>query len=927
MSTSTPVTFTARDAIGNEVTFEVTFHINAAVLQSLTTPTTIDQITTQTFNIGSGVSFDVSSYFSNPIPGQAVVYSATGLPAGLSIDASTGVITGWTKDVASTNSVSISLTNYTYPTRTFLGIVLDSDVDITIDGVYATLADGTNIKVLGPTVITTNGSPLTRVVPLAPIIDDNFSISVRMGNVDTPHDYPWDVYARADETGRWVYIKSMLSGSVVGGIFTSLMIAQVLGLDSSANGTQTFGLNIIDVPPTDAHVNPFASSYIVGDTVSVNVASMFDNTDSSNTLTYSSTTLPAGLSLDANSGSVTGTLTLDQANVNTAQTVTITATDLSNISVNVSVVISVLPSVQTITVISQPSSTTVSINGSVSSDTSTFVSNSPQNAPLSYTSMTLPSWLTLNSSTGVITGTAPLTTGLVSFAVDVTNGVTTVQVPYSITVADVVPTLSGINPVPSTFTQNDVVSISLTGMFIESVGGNTLTYTATGLPTGLSLDSTTGIISGTVPVSESDTVTSLSITATDINDGSVTASAPYLIYNAQSPTILLTGETRYYGEGDVISLDLSTVFSNPNHTGTLTFSTTTLPEGLTLSGSVISGTISVGDAAGIFGVSNGGSIITFTATTSQGLSSTATMDVFISLPLIVSSTPVTPISQSINTALTYPTALYFTEPTVGAAVSYTALNLPVGTTIDSTTGNISGTPTVVETGSILVTASWETETATISIPVNLNNINVVFLMSGTGTNGSTTITDSSTHNHTISIVGTAPTVHIDTTMADPFGNYNGVIRLPPNGGSLLVTPVSDFPGGTIDAVFEGFVYLLDTSSYYGRLFCYGSGEHFGLYITGTTLFGHCTSINEWTWNLGTIPVGQWVYVAMVKKNNLLYLHVDNVVTTNGAGYDFTSSGILLGGDGNSWGINCYLSNWRVTSVLTPDINSIPTAPF
>ncbi len=83
---SNPITVTATDAHGKALSDR----FQLAVGDSGPTATTIAN---QSANEGQAFSLDVSSHFTAPAAGDALTYSAT-LPAGLSIDAQTGIISG-----------------------------------------------------------------------------------------------------------------------------------------------------------------------------------------------------------------------------------------------------------------------------------------------------------------------------------------------------------------------------------------------------------------------------------------------------------------------------------------------------------------------------------------------------------------------------------------------------------------------------------------------------------------------------------------------------------------------------------------------------------------------------------------------------------------------------------------------------------------
>lgn len=106
--------------------------------------------------------------------------------------------------------------------------------------------------------------------------------------------------------------------------------------------------------------------------------------------------------------------------------------------------------------------------------------------PTSYGATGLPSWLSLNSSTGVISGT-PTSSGSWTFSATATNSSGTSS-PQSVTVTiGSPPTLNSASTASGTVGESFSYQISATGAS---------SYGATGLPDGLSVNAVTGLISG-----------------------------------------------------------------------------------------------------------------------------------------------------------------------------------------------------------------------------------------------------------------------------------------------------------------------------------------------------------------------------------------------------------------------------------------------
>ena len=127
---------------------------------------------------------------------------------------------------------------------------------------------------------------------------------------------------------------------------------------------------------------------------------------------------------------------------------------------------------------------------------------------------------------------------------------------------------------------------------LASEPGATLSYTATGLPPGLEIDPTTGVISGTISAGDAVNGPYYSPAVT-VSDGtySATATANWTVWDGTSapPTIISPG-AQVNVVGDFVTLVVS---ASDTDGGSLIFDATNLPDGLTmdpLSG-IISGTV------------------------------------------------------------------------------------------------------------------------------------------------------------------------------------------------------------------------------------------------------------------------------------------------------------------------------------------------
>ncbi len=298
------------------------------------------------------------------------------------------------------------------------------------------------------------------------------------------------------------------SGIITGTPASSTPAANYTVTASNSAGSATVQLNITigNLPPTSLTYFTNPVTYTKGVAISPNNPSSSGGAVASYSVAPS---LPSGLQLDTVTGKVTGPPTL----VSAGRNYTVTASNANGFtSVALRITVNDIA----------PTSLTYSANPAVYTRGSVIAANHPSNAGgavVFYSiSPTLPSGLSLKSNTGVITGTPTVISPATDYIVTAQNSGGSTTVDLNVTVNDVPPSALVYSTNPAVYT----VGVAITANHPSSSGGAVVTYTApAGLPAGLTIDASTGAITGTPTTVSAGTP--FSITATN-SGGSANAS-------------------------------------------------------------------------------------------------------------------------------------------------------------------------------------------------------------------------------------------------------------------------------------------------------------------------------------------------------------------------------------------------------------------
>ncbi len=376
-----------------------------------------------------------------------------------------------------------------------------------------------------------------------------------------------------------------------------------------------------------------------------------------------------------------------------------------------------------------------------------------QGTATSYSASPLPAGLSINTSTGALTGT-PSTVGVTSVLLGATNGIGTGNATLTITVvaAGVAPIITN-SPLTSAGTVGTPFGFSITASDLPT------SYTATPLPAGLSIVGATGVITGT-PTIVGTTVVQLGATNT-----TGTGSATLTINIATSGVAPIILNNPLTAAGTVGTPFGFTVVATGSPTA---YSASPLPAGLSigaLTGAITGIPAAAGATTVVLGATNASGTRNATLTITVGEAAAA--------PVITSPTTATGTAGA-------PFETYMIAGT-GLPIRYTATGLPPGLTLNPLTGAITGTPTTAGTYVVAITAANATgaSTATLTITVAGSRIVAFSARSQAGTGDQTLIMGFvvSGNNKTVLVRGLGATLAsqgVVNPLADPqIGLYSG----------------------------------------------------------------------------------------------------------------------------------------------------------
>ncbi len=585
--------------------------------------------------IGSPFNFGITA------SGSPTVYSASPLPAGLVVSTTTGVISG-SPTTAGTTLVLLGATN----------------------------GSGTGNATLTITVAAAGAAPIITNNPLS-----------AAGTVGSPFSFTTTASGSpASFTGT--PLPAGLSIATATGIITGTPTTagntQVLLGATNGAGTGNATLSITVAP---AGVAPIVSNNPLTAAGTVGTPFGFTITASGSPTSFSAGPLPAGLSVVATTGVITGVPTTVGITPVLLTASNSTGTGIATLTITVAAA-AVAPII---------TNNPLTAAGTVESPFSFTITAS--GLPTSYAASGLPPGLSIVAATGVITG-IPTTAGVFATQLSASNSTGVGSVAIRITVAP-----KAIAPIIANDTVSAAGSAGFPFNYTVVASGLPTSYSATGLPVGLQINPVTGVISGspTFPGTSVITVRATNALGTD------SATLTLTVGLANSFPIIVSPTTAPGTAGVPFVTYVIAATGLPTQ-----FTAVGLPPGLVLNSltGAISGTPTV----------NGTYIVTLTAVNAAGTSFPAPLTITVGAPNVL---PIITSPTIATASLGSPFVTYLIAAT-GLPTTYSATGLPAGLTLNTLTGAINGTPTATGTFLVTITATSSQGTsipATVSITV------------------------------------------------------------------------------------------------------------------------------------------------------------------------------------------------------------------
>ncbi len=534
-----PLTVTANNGVSPSVTANFSLEIKSAVAA----PTNLSY-SAATPVVDYGIA---SSSVSPTVTGESITYtfapksgsSTTSIPAGMTISSSTGVISWTNTTLAGVYNVTVTATN--------AGGSITTDYTLTINKVAPTFTYSPNSNTTAkgvsgssdlPNVSSTGGAALS------------YSLTSSITGISIDNS-----------TGRITW-----DGSVAVG---SNSISVIASNGGSTTTTAIYTLKIYDVP-TGLAYSPALQEVNFG--TAGTSATPTVTSDAASTVTYVATlngsnTLPTGISISSSTGVISWNTSVAVG----SYALSITPSNAAGAGAAVTYTLTVKPTVAAFSY--SPASSTVA-KGSANSSVGPTVT-STGGSPVTYSISAPTTGLTgisIAPTTGVISWNATAQVGTYDLTISGNNGAATAgTASYTLNIYDV-PTGLTYSPTSSSVNFGTLGTSAIPT--VTSDAASTVTYAATfngsnTLPTGISISSSTGVISWNTSVA----VGSYALSITPSNAAGVGVAVTYTL--TVNPTVTFDARTNGGIEASITQNvpynTAATAPTNPTKNGGYTF--------------------------------------------------------------------------------------------------------------------------------------------------------------------------------------------------------------------------------------------------------------------------------------------------------------------------------------------------------------------
>ncbi|MFI5363539.1 MAG: beta strand repeat-containing protein, partial [Elusimicrobiota bacterium] len=617
-------------------------------------------------------------------------FSAAGLPAGLSVNTSNGLITG-TPSTAGTTNVTIGAVNAAGTGTATLVVTINPPAPVITSALSASSTTGTAFSYqiaatnsptsfsaaglpAGLTVNTSNGlitgtpntagianvtigaanaggtGTATLVVtlnPPAPVITSALSASSTTGTAFSYQIAATNSPTSFSAAGLPAGLTVNMSNGLITGTPSSAGTTNVTIGAANAGGTGAATLVVTINPPAPVITSALSASSTTGTVFSYQI------TGTNVPTSFSAANLPPGLSVNASNGLITGTPT---------------SSGTTNIGLGAANAGGTGTATLVLTLIPPPPVITSGLIATAETGKAFSYQITGTNAPTSFSAANLPAGLHVNASNGLITGT-PKSPGITDISLGVANSGGTGT---AVLVLE-------IDPPPPVITSTLAVAGTAGAPFSYQIAATNLatTFGAANLPAGLSVNASNGLISGT-PISAGTADVALSAA----NAGGTGTAA--LILTISPPPPVITSALAVMGiAGTPFSYQLAATNSPTS------FGAVNLPAGLSVNASdgLISGTP----------LSSGTANVGLSASNAGGTGAAV---------LVLKIDPRTLVVTSTLAAFAVVGAPFsYQIEATNSPNSFGAANLPAGLGVNTSNGLITGTPRSSGTVAVVLTAA------------------------------------------------------------------------------------------------------------------------------------------------------------------------------------------------------------------------------